>query len=61
MSGRALGYFEPALAVAREQHAQSLRAAKWRGSGAIRVSGIRPAICSVRSTVGSPKGLTRAI
>jgi hypothetical protein len=33
----------------------------WRGSGAIRESGMRPAISSLRSTAGSLKGSTRAI
>jgi hypothetical protein len=33
----------------------------WRGSGAIRGSGKRHAIFSLRSMAGSPKGLIRAI
>jgi predicted ATPase len=57
-------YFERALAVARQQQAKSweLRAAmSMRGSGAIRASGMRRAIFSLRSTAGSPKGSTRSI
>ena len=46
------------LAIARQQSAKfwELRAASIsRGSGAIRASGMRPAISSLRSTAGSPR------
>jgi predicted ATPase len=62
-AAKAEGYFERALAVARAQQAKSweLRAATtWRGSGAIRASGMKPAMSSLRSTVGSAKASTRS-
>jgi predicted ATPase len=61
---KAEAYFERALAVSRQQQAKSweLRAAtKWRGSGAIRASGMRPEIFLRRSTVGSPRDSIRLI
>ena len=61
---KAQAYFERALAVAREQQARSweLRAAMsmarlWRDQG----KRVRPAICSLRSTAGSPRASTRSI
>jgi predicted ATPase len=64
-TAKAEAFFERALAVARQQQAKSweLRAAmsKARVSGAIRVSRMRLASFSLRSTAGLPKGLTHAI
>ena len=62
-AAKAEAYFERALAVARKQQAKSweLRAAmSMHGSGAIRVSAMRPAIFSLRSMAGSPKASTRS-
>ena len=63
-TGKAEAYLNRALAVARQQQAKSGSCAQqpaWRGSGAIRGSGRRPALCSPRSTAGSAKGSIRAI
>jgi hypothetical protein len=63
-AAKAEAYFERALAVAREQQAKSWNCAQrrvWRGSGAIRVSAMRPAIFSLQSTAGSPRASTRSI
>jgi predicted ATPase len=58
------GWFQRSLDVSRRQRRNRLRYAPrlaWRGSGAIRESRMRLAICSHRSTAGSPKDSTRAI
>ena len=62
--GKSRKYFDRALAVARQQQTKSweLRAAMsmarlWRDQGKVH----KLANCSLRSTVGSRKGLTRAI
>ena len=61
-AAQAEAYFERALAVARKQQAKSweLRAAM-KGGGAIGASGLRPVICSLRCTAGSPKASIRSI
>jgi predicted ATPase len=63
-AAKAEAYFERALAVAGQQQAKSWELAPqraWPGSGAIRASAMRPAICSLRSTAGSPKASIRSI
>ena len=47
-------------ASSKQSPGNSVRRRAWRGSGAIRASGMRLAIFSLRSTAGSPKGLTRS-
>ena len=55
---------DKALTIARSQSARSLELRR-RGTlltfGAVRASGMRPAIFSLRSTAGSPKASTRSI
>jgi hypothetical protein len=61
---KAQAYFERALIVARQQQAKFWDSAPqraWRGSGAIRASGMKPAICLLQSTDGSLKASTLAI
>jgi predicted ATPase len=63
-AAKAEGYFERALAVARAQQAKSWElcaATSMGGSGVIGANDTRPAIFSLRSTVGSPKASTRSI
>jgi hypothetical protein len=62
---KAQAYFEHSLTIARAQRAKSweLRAAMSmaRPFGAIRASGMRRAIFSLRSIAGSPRASTRSI
>ena len=63
-AAKAETHFERALTVARQLQAKSweLRAAMSMARlGAIRASGMRPAIFSLRFTTGSPKASTRSI